>query len=218
MAPVTRISNPDHHLPGGALMTACAMAAVLIYVVSYGAFSTFQSAPSYPPRIAKIEEAKLDIPAAIPVDMKPVEAKALAGKKGVTMPAAEPSLSAVPVAAMKTLDGKTAAVMTEAAKPAETSDLMKPVTAAPSRIKLSAAEDVEVRIMDEKGRILAERMIHRGEAFFVPDQKNYTMTTSDAGALKVQVDGRDMPALGDPGEAMHNIPLNSKDLLEVLEE
>src|SRR5262249_7269219 len=98
----------------------------------------------------------------------------------------------------------------EAAKPA--------APLPPSRIKLHAAEDVEVRIMDEKGRVLAERMIHKGEAFFVPDQKNYTLSTSDAGALKVQIDGREMPPLGEEGEPMHNIPLNSADLLEVLAE
>jgi cytoskeleton protein RodZ len=219
MTPVARVSNVESHLPGGALMTACAVAAVLIYIVSYGAFSTFQTAPSYPARAPKIEEAKLEIPPA--GEIKPVEVKTAPVKKNAE--AEEPSLSAVPAAPEKASQAQPVALtLMDAAKApekvVEEGRLIKPAVVAPSRIKLHAAEDVEVRIMDDKGRVLAERVIHKGEAFFVPDQKDYTLTTSDAGALRVQVDGRDMPALGEPGEAMHNIPLNSSDLLEVLAE
>jgi cytoskeleton protein RodZ len=218
MAPVARVSNVDRQLPGSALMTACAVAAVVIYIISYGAFSTFQPAPSYPSRAPKSDEAKIEVPAAL--DGKPIEVKTPAAKKSAEVE--EPSLSAVPAISGKSSETQTVAfTMMEAPKTEKSmneGELMKPAVAAPSRIKLHAAADVEVRIMDEKGRVLAERMIHKGEAFFVPDQKNYTMTTSDAGALKVQVDGREMPALGETGEAMHNIPLNSADLLEVLAE
>ncbi len=88
----------------------------------------------------------------------------------------------------------------------------------PSRIKLRAAEDTEVRIVDRLGRVLAERVIHRGEAFYVPDNRHYSLATSDAGALRVQVDGRALPPLGEAGEPMHNIPLAPAQLLQAMGE
>ncbi len=86
----------------------------------------------------------------------------------------------------------------------------------PSRIKLRATADTSVRIVDAQGQVLAERTIKKGESFYVPDHQHYTLSTSNAGAVRLAVDGRDMPVLGDSGEAMHNIPLDPSDLLQVL--
>lgn len=88
--------------------------------------------------------------------------------------------------------------------------------AAPSRIRLQATDQITVQIYDAGGHMLASRVIAKGEAFFIPDKTNYTLATNNAGALRLQVDGREMPPLGAPEEPMHNIPLNADQLLSAL--
>lgn len=85
-----------------------------------------------------------------------------------------------------------------------------------SRIRLQATDSITVQIFDAKGHMLAERQIAKGEAFFVPDNADYTMATSNAGAMRVQVDGRELPPLGARDEAVHNIPLNADELLNAM--
>ncbi len=101
---------------------------------------------------------------------------------------------------------------------AEASPASLPVarTARPSRIRLQALAPITVQIFDAGGHMLASRSIAKGEAFFIPDKTNYTMATNNAGALRLQVDGRDMPPLGAMEEPMHNIPLNADELLSAL--
>ncbi len=88
---------------------------------------------------------------------------------------------------------------------------------APSRIKLKAVDETTVQIFDSTGRMIAERVINKGEAFYVPDKAGLTLATTNAGALHMQIDGREMQPLGDPDEAMHNIPLNADSLLKYLQ-
>lgn len=88
---------------------------------------------------------------------------------------------------------------------------------APSRIKLRAIGDATVQIFDAFGKLIAERTIAKGEAFFVPDKAGYTLATSNAGALHVQIDGRELAPLGEQEEAMHNIPLNAEILQKYLQ-
>jgi cytoskeleton protein RodZ len=108
----------------------------------------------------------------------------------------------------------TAAEPSPAASGAATAPGAKPP---PSRIKLRATGETTVQIFDSFGKMIAERVINKGEAFYVPDKPGYTLATTNAGGLKIQVDGRDMPALGGKDEAMHNIPLSADNLLKYLQ-
>jgi cytoskeleton protein RodZ len=92
-----------------------------------------------------------------------------------------------------------------------------PLQVATSRIRLEALEDASVQIFDAEGGLIAERNIRAGEVFYVPDKSGYTLATGNAGAVRLQVDGRNMPPLGDEDEAMHNIPLNPVLLLKYLQ-
>ena len=88
---------------------------------------------------------------------------------------------------------------------------------APSRIKLKATEETTVQIFDATGRMIAERVINKGEAFYVPDKAGLTLATTNAGGLHMQIDGKELQALGNTDEAMHNIPLNADSLLKYLQ-
>lgn len=105
----------------------------------------------------------------------------------------------------------------EGATPLQKDPAGTSVPPALSRIKLRATGDATVQIFDAFGKLIAERSIARGEAFYVPDKAGYTMATSNAGSVHVQIDGREMAPLGEDGEAMHNIPLNADSLLKYLQ-
>ena len=90
-------------------------------------------------------------------------------------------------------------------------------SAAPSRIKLKASDETTVQIFDNTGRMIAERVINKGEAFYVPDKSGFTLATTNAGALHMQIDGKEMQQLGDTDEAMHKMPLNADSLLKYLQ-
>jgi hypothetical protein len=92
-----------------------------------------------------------------------------------------------------------------------------PSPAPPSRIKLRATDETSVQIFDAFGKMIAERVINRGEAFYVPDKAGYTFATSNAGALRLQIDGREMQPIGDSDEPMHNIPLQAESLKKILQ-
>lgn len=110
-----------------------------------------------------------------------------------------------------------AAAPTSATQPAASAAAPAQAVPSPSRIKLKAKSETMVRIFDAKGKLLAERVIKAGEAFYVPDHAGYTLATSNAAATVLQIDGHDMPPLGEADEAMHNIPLNPSELLEYLQ-
>lgn len=138
----------------------------------------------------------------MPVVAAPSQAMPQALPQPILPQLAEPASSAAP----------------QAGQLAEASPANLPVarTARPSRIRLQALAPITVQIFDAGGHMLASRTIAKGEAFFIPDKTNYTMATNNAGALRLQVDGRDMPPLGAMEEPMHNIPLNADELLSAL--
>ncbi|MBI3420343.1 MAG: DUF4115 domain-containing protein [Proteobacteria bacterium] len=260
---MTQISAPlvmpepaaDKRLPGGTLMAACAVLAVVVYAASYG-FLRPQPAvmpaavlPPAPVLEAKAPEkiepekkvetekkAEAETPPAKPETVKaslPAEdsAKTEMPEESPAPEAAEsenekPDADSLahglaqtgPVAHEVQIDPAAAAIEEPPAvvpvpKPVKGAAKVKP----PSRIKIRASDDTEVSILDSQGRVLTERIIHKGEAYFVPDHRHYTLSTTNAGAIRLQVDGHDMAPLGGAGEAMHNIPLDPDDLLQALE-
>jgi cytoskeleton protein RodZ len=159
---------------------------------------------------AMAEEAEAPLPPTPQLKKKSDEVVAY-GPRPVVIPGASPEdLNASP---QNPVTANSEAAKPDVAAPVD----IKPVKVKPpSRIKLRATADTEVRITDGTGRVLAARMIKKGESFYVPDRQHYSLATSNAGALRLSVDGREMAPLGDSGEAMHNIPLDAGDLLQVL--
>ncbi|HVY12964.1 MAG TPA: RodZ domain-containing protein, partial [Alphaproteobacteria bacterium] len=222
----------DRRLPGGTLMTICAILAVAVYAASYAFLrpaSTSEAYSALPPAVESQAEASA-APAQTPAPVAaqstpPVAATPVPDKAAEEKAAAEKAAQEEKAKAEEALKARQAAEAEEKAKEEAQAAEEKPVAPppvkavkAPSRIKLHAVSDTTVRIQDSQGHVLAERMIHRGEAFFVPDNHHYTLATTNAGALRLQVDGRSLPPLGALGEPMHNIPLDAGNLLKVVGE
>lgn len=234
----------EQPLPSSSLVIVTAALAFLLSAVGY-VFTrdTVETTPVAPPSvssasISQAEKAAAPVaaapaPAPQPVVQQPVAQPAVQQQAVTAQPSSvqpsiqQPVVQPVPheePAAVDTADVDTTHVSSGFLQ----KGLVAPATpvtpgaqagkvAPPSRIKLKAVEETTVQIFDATGRMVAERVINKGEAFYVPDKAGLTLATTNAGALHMQIDGREMQPLGDPDEAMHNIPLNPDSLLKYLQ-
>lgn len=231
--------SSEQPLPSSSLVIVTAALAFLLSAVGY-VFTrdTVESTPVAPPSIAstsisQAEKAAAPVPQAVvqqpvaqpvaPQVVQPQAVQAAPVQPSIQQPVVQPVPHEEP-AAVDTADVDTTHVSSGFLQ----KGLVAPATpvapgttagkvAPPSRIKLKAVEETTVQIFDSSGRMVAERVINKGEAFYVPDKAGLTLATTNAGALHMQIDGREMQPLGDPDEAMHNIPLNPDSLLKYLQ-
>ncbi len=66
---------------------------------------------------------------------------------------------------------------------------------------------------DNTGELLLTRMLRKGDAYRVPDQKSLTLLTGNAGALEIFVDGQTVPPIGSSGAVQRNVSLDADLLL-----
>jgi cytoskeleton protein RodZ len=100
---------------------------------------------------------------------------------------------------------------TVAAKPAQTaaaSPAPVPASTAPGRILLRAHQDSWVQIQSADGVTVMARTLKAGDSYSVPDRSGLRLTTGNAGALDVIVDGQPAPSLGQPGTVRRNVALD----------
>lgn len=89
------------------------------------------------------------------------------------------------------------------------------VAAAPAmtgRVVVEAVQSAWVEIKDAKGVILFTNILKAGQLLPIPDQKGVTLTTGNAGGLRILVDGKPAAALGQVNEVKRNIPLDAQNL------
>lgn len=89
--------------------------------------------------------------------------------------------------------------------------LAAPILAAPARpsIVLSARGEVWLQVLDGGGRALLSRILHEGETWKVPDLPDLRMSTGNAGATVVLVDGVALPPLGTSGAVRRDISIDA---------
>lgn len=76
-----------------------------------------------------------------------------------------------------------------------------------ARIILQATSESWIRVTTPDGDVLVEKLLLMGEIYRVPNREGLLLDTGNAGALKILVDGRPAPLLGEEGEIQRNIPL-----------
>ncbi len=77
------------------------------------------------------------------------------------------------------------------------------------RIVLSAKADAWLMVRDAEGRTLMARILHEGETWKVPNQPGLRLSTGNAGATVVLVDGVPVSSLGGSGAVRHDLPLDA---------
>lgn len=83
-----------------------------------------------------------------------------------------------------------------------------------SRITLKAIASSWVHINDKGGKTVFRKVLRPGQIYRVPNIKNLTLTTANAGGLEVYVDGKKLKAFGKRGDIIRGIELNPDKILQ----
>ena len=84
------------------------------------------------------------------------------------------------------------------------------VTDAPVRIVIRAQSDCWVKVRDQNGATVFQRLLKAGDVYRVPDQPGLQLFAGNAGGLAVTVDGHTAPPL--TGQVRHDIRLDPAQL------
>ncbi len=112
--------------------------------------------------------------------------------------------------AMATVANSPANTAVSRAGPSITSAPPAPAPApAASHIVVGARADVWLMVQDDQGRTLLARVLHQGETWTAPDRRGLRLSTGNAGATFVSIDGVTWPSLGSNGGVRHDLPLDA---------
>ena len=88
-----------------------------------------------------------------------------------------------------------------------------PAAGTKARIIIEATSESWVQIVAPGGDVLVEKLMLTGEIYRVPDRGDLVLNTGNAGALKLIVNGKVVPPLGNAGAVMRGIKLSAAVLL-----
>lgn len=83
-----------------------------------------------------------------------------------------------------------------------------------NRIVLQIVDSAWVEIRNARGEAILRQVLKPNDMYLVPNEPGLVMATGNAGGIKVKIDGKDMPALGDAGQIKRRIPLDADQLLK----
>jgi len=152
-----------------------------------------------------------------PAQAVPPSATSAPAAPAVAPVAAATSTSAAPAASAPSATPATVPASTPtAAAPAESSStaaaaLLTPHVfgagpGEPSHILLQAKKDCWIQVRDIDNHIIAERTLHVGDSYRVPDRAGLILRTGNGSGLDIEIDGKQAPALG--GTVHHNVALD----------
>lgn len=110
------------------------------------------------------------------------------------------------------------ASLTEPLLPSYIPEVVEPLELPPPQnIQIEALQRAWIQIRDTQGNIIFTKTLTPHEIYNVPtnDDALLTLTTGNAGGLKVSVGDSVLPPLGKKGEVLRNITLTPEKLLEV---
>lgn len=82
------------------------------------------------------------------------------------------------------------------------------------RVMINVTENSWVEVRNAADKILLSQVLKKGDQFMVPNEPGMTLSTGNAGALTVILDGKELPKLGKIAEVKRKISLNPSDLLK----
>lgn len=83
---------------------------------------------------------------------------------------------------------------------------------ADSRVVIRAKADSWVQVFGPGEEMLLSRILRAGDSYKVPNRADLRLTTGNAGALEILVEGQPLPPLGAQGQVRRNIPLDGEKL------
>lgn len=79
----------------------------------------------------------------------------------------------------------------------------------PTRLAIQAEAEVWLTITDKAERLRFSQMMNPGDTYHVPDEPGLKLTTANAEALLLNLDGKALPKLGKAGQVLRDKPLDS---------
>ena len=142
-----------------------------------------------------------------PAAPEPPTASPPESESEVTDQAAVPDTSASPPAVEAPVSEAPVSDTAPTADAATTAPEAPAEPVAPSRIIVQATSDSWIQVTDASGAVVYERLMLTGDIYRVPDRDGLKLTTGNAGALKIVVDGTTIPPIGESGEVLRDIVL-----------
>jgi cytoskeleton protein RodZ len=203
----------DSRLPGSVLVAL----SLLLAVGAYGTWYYMTATDRAPvPRVTAVPET---LAARVPPPA-PSASEALARPPAPAAPVVE-AAQAPQVAALPAAPILAAPSPAQIAAPAPT-PVATPVSepgnprvfgeASEGRIAIRATGDSWTQVRDASGSILFSRILRAGESYNVPNRPGLVLSTGNAGALDIRVDGKAAPAIGRPGMVERAIALDPERL------
>jgi cytoskeleton protein RodZ len=83
-----------------------------------------------------------------------------------------------------------------------------------SRVEIYARVDVWVQVTSQDGEALLSRILRQGDSYYAPLDQSVFLTTGNAGALQILVDGKVIQPVGPPGAVRRDVPLDPEQLIQ----
>ena len=83
-----------------------------------------------------------------------------------------------------------------------------------SRVTVRARGPVRVTVKGADGSILLNRSLQAGDTYQAPNEPGITLATSDGGALEMDVDGKNLGAVGQPQQVLGRVSLEPDSLMD----
>ncbi len=103
---------------------------------------------------------------------------------------------------------------TTAALPSASADAAAAPVVPTTRLAVEALESSWVEVKDSKGTVLFTSILKKGQLLPIPDQKGITLTTGNAGGLRIMVDGNALAPMGQTNEVKRNFALDADKLAQ----
>ncbi|PZQ43785.1 MAG: hypothetical protein DI551_11450 [Micavibrio aeruginosavorus] len=129
------------------------------------------------------------------------------------IPAVPEQLTKTQLSEAPALVGQTNAAEAVATKQAEQAqaegaDAEAEPTAPANRIVLEITDPSWIEIRNAQGAAILRQVLKPGDVYLVPDEPGLIMSTGNAGGIKIKVDGKDVPKLGEIGQIKRKIALS----------
>jgi len=82
-----------------------------------------------------------------------------------------------------------------------------------ARVVIKATTESWVQVLSRDGDLLLTRILRPGDQYLVPNRNDLFLMTGNAGGIEITVDGKSVPAIGEPGVARDSVALVPERLL-----
>lgn len=230
--------------PSAAVIMAAAIGVFFIYVLWYslsGSDSIEETAQPVLPQTATVETSQQSDPASIVVSGPSTEALIATSSAVPIVPGADNATlssttapsditvanTATPATVAATATGQISATATPAAQtqqpqakqpetPAATQQQAPPPPPAKKGVVIKAKEESWVLIVNDEEETIVDKIFKAGETYTVNNPKNLSLTVSNGNGVVINLNGTDLPSLGDESQAVRGISLNPDKLKALL--